>query len=156
VDPEIAKLLARRTLPGARRGYDRDATDALLAELKRCLEGLLAERSALESRAAELAEQLAALEVERREASEPEGDTPQSEPAPEPVEGRDPSVEVAEPGREQTEAEDVAQSAAEMHQAAVLDEFAQANEELERLAEEARARVRALAERLSSDTDSEA
>lgn len=178
VEPELAKLFARRSLPTARRGYDREATDALLDELKSCLETLLAERNAAQAQAAELAEQLAAGEVAEAtgepeseypvepdetcsaaadEPLEEKAEEPQTEPELErepPIEAANPPLQVAQPEPEKTEADDIEQAAA-MHRAAVLDEFAETNEELERLAEEARARVRALVERLSPGSDSE-
>ena len=181
VEPELAKLFAKRSLPTARRGYDKETTDALLDELKSCLEKLLAERNSAQAQVAELAERLATIEAAEEaaelaagpdseqplepgdpplaaaEAPEEEADEPQTElepgPGP-PVAAAEPPDQVGEPEHENTEANDIDQSAAAT-QAAVLDEFAEANQELERLAEEARARVRALAERLASGPDPE-
>ena len=64
VDP--VKLLGERALPLAFRGYDREATDRLLAEVEKAVNGLASERVALEARLA-AAEQRAAELVEREQ-----------------------------------------------------------------------------------------
>ena len=160
---DLTKVLAKRSLPTARRGYDRAATDALLDKVKTLLETLLAERNAAQARAARLADELAAVQ----------GGEPPAEAGPEPAPEVEPPVEVAEPTvveapepppeEPEPETEPVPPAAEEAvhdeapvevsHSAAVLDDFAEVNEELERMAEDARARVRALAERLASGDD---
>ena len=58
--------IENRALPTARRGYDREATDKLLEELKASLTTLISERNAAQARVQEFESRVAALEERYR------------------------------------------------------------------------------------------
>jgi cell division septum initiation protein DivIVA len=63
-------LIEKRSLPTARKGYDRAATDKLFEDLKASMSTLISERNAAQSRVQEFESRLAALEEREREITE--------------------------------------------------------------------------------------